>query len=101
MLKREFINQKLKEGKEYKDFSQKFFNISNENGNGYFSQDPNDEFIDRTNSALERMDKSDMKGLSKERFLKELKTWQIQFPYFMIKILKGLLGNWILLIKSN
>ena len=42
MLKREFINQKLKEGKEYKDFSQKFFNISNENGNGYFSQYPND-----------------------------------------------------------
>ena len=75
MLKREFINQKLKEGKKYKDFSQKFFSIRNDKGNRYFNQDSDDEFIDRTNRALERMDESDMKGLSKERFLKELKTW--------------------------
>ena len=33
------------------------------------------DFIDRTNRALERMDSSDMKGLSKEGFLKELKSW--------------------------
>ena len=35
----------------------------------------NSEFVDRTNRALERMDKSDMKGLSKEEFLKDLKSW--------------------------
>ena len=76
MLKSEFINQKLNEGKKYKDFSQKFLNIVNDKGNGHFNQqDSDDEFIDRTNRALERMDKSDMKGFSKERFLKELKTW--------------------------
>ncbi len=33
------------------------------------------DFIDRTNRALERMDKSDKKGLSKEEFLKDLESW--------------------------
>lgn len=33
------------------------------------------EFIRRTNAALKRMDKSKMKGLSKDEFLKELETW--------------------------
>ena len=35
----------------------------------------NSEFVDRTNRALDRMDKSDMKGLSKEDFLKDLESW--------------------------
>ena len=33
------------------------------------------EFINRTNRALECMDKSNMKGLSKEGFKRELKSW--------------------------
>ena len=33
------------------------------------------DFIDRTNRALERMDKSDKKALSKEEFLKDLESW--------------------------
>ena len=37
--------------------------------------DENSEFVDRTNRALERMDKSDKKALSKEEFLKDLESW--------------------------
>lgn len=33
------------------------------------------EFINRTNRDLERMDKSDIKGVSKEEFLKDLESW--------------------------
>ena len=42
------------------------------------SIDENEEdidVIDRTNRALERMDKSDKKGLSKDEFLKDLESW--------------------------
>ena len=47
------------------------------------------EFINRTNRALECMDKSNMKGLSKEGFKRELKSWQIQFLYFYDKNFKN------------
>ena len=67
MFKRAFINQKLKEVKKGKNISQKLTHVSANKADA--------EFIDRTNRALERMDSSDMKGLSKEGFLKELKSW--------------------------
>ena len=67
MFKRAFINQKLKEVKKGKIISQKINHVCGNKADA--------EFIDRTNRALERMDSSDMKGLSKEGFLKELKSW--------------------------
>ena len=40
-----------------------------------YGNEEDKDFIDRTNRALERMDKSDKKGLSKEEFLKDLESW--------------------------
>ena len=67
MFKRAFINQKLKEVKKGKIISQKINHVCENKADA--------EFIDRTNRALERMDKSDKKGLSKEEFLKDLESW--------------------------
>ena len=47
----------------------------NKKNSSLSENDEEKEFINRTNRALERMDKSDMKGLSKEEFLKELRLW--------------------------
>ncbi len=75
MLKREFVIEKIKEGKKSDGFDQEVIDKNINNGENQFSLCEDPDFINGTNLALERMDKSDMKALSKEEFLKELKTW--------------------------